>query len=143
MPRLIDISPLVSERLSVFPGDVPYVRQTSRSLAAGDTLDLSSMCATVHIGAHADAPSHYVRGGAGIDARPLEPYFGPCQVVEVRTPPGARIRPDHLCGDLCAPRLLFKTGSFPDPEVWRQEFVALSSELVEFVHARGVRLVGI
>jgi arylformamidase len=142
-PRLIDISPLVSERIGVFPGDTPYRRQASLALAAGDNIDLSAMHATVHVGAHADAPSHYVRGGQGIEKRPLEVYYGPCQVVEVRVARGARIQPADLEMDVEAPRVLFKTGTFPNPELFNEDFASLSPALVDHLHARGVFLVGI
>jgi arylformamidase len=48
-----------------------------------------------------------------------------------------------LPGDVRAARLLLATGTFPDPTTFNQDFAALSAELVEFLHARGVRLVGI
>lgn len=146
MTRLIDISPRVSPRVAVWPGDVGYRRDVSLDIARGDNIVLSAVTTTLHLGAHADAPSHYVAGGAGIDAMPLEPYYGPCQVIEVRLGRGARIRPGDL-GDLdavvTAPRVLFKTGSFPDPDQFDTNFVSLSPELIEALAGRGVVLVGI
>ena len=41
------------------------------------------------------------------------------------------------------PRVLFATGTFPDPENWNRDFAALSVELVDFLHERGVITVGI
>jgi arylformamidase len=41
------------------------------------------------------------------------------------------------------PRVLFATGTFPDPENWNRDFAALSVELVDFLHDRGVITVGI
>ena len=143
MPRIIDISPLVSERIGVFPGDVPYRRHVSLSLDAGDNIGLSDLHSTVHVGAHADAPSHYVRGGPSISERPLAPYFGPCQVIDLAVPRGARALPRDLRADVQAPRVLFKTSSFPDPNVFNEDFSSLSPGLVDLLHARGVLLVGI
>jgi arylformamidase len=138
-----DISPELSESTAVFPGDRPFRRAVSQSFARGDNLELSSIDTTLHLGAHADAPSHYRAGGEPIDRRPLERYLGRCQVVSVSTPRGARILPSHLSGELKAPRVLFKTDSFPDPNRWNSDFCSLSPELVEWVRARGVVLVGI
>ena len=143
MPRLIDISPLVSPRIAVWPGDVGYSRQVALSLAQGANLDLSSVTTTVHLGAHADAPSHYALGGQDVAARRLELYYGPCQVMAVEVPRGTRVRPEHLPGPLRAPRLLLRTGTFPDPERWNTDFAALSPELIEHVHAAGGVLVGL
>ncbi len=141
--RIIDISPLVSTRLGVWPGDVPYSRQVALSIAAGDNLELSSITATLHLGAHTDAPSHYAAGGAAISARPLERYLGPCQVVSVSLPRGERILPRHLGVEITAPRVLLRTDSFPEPESFNTDFNSLSPELVDHLHARGVVLVGL
>jgi len=142
-PRLIDISPMISERLAVWPGDVPFSREVALSIEAGDNIGLSATRATVHLGAHADAPNHYAAGAEGIASRPLERYFGLCQVVRVELEQGERIRPKHLVEPIRAPRVLFATGSFPDPESWNEDFCALSPELVDFLAAQGVILLGI
>jgi arylformamidase len=140
---LIDISPKLSERTAVWPGDVAFSRTVSVSIAAGSNIDLSSIHSTVHVGAHTDAPSHYVRDGVDISERPLDLYFGPCQVVAVEVGASERIRPEHLLEAIQAPRVLFRTGTFPDPERFETTFASLSPELVDVLHARGVRLVGI
>jgi len=142
-PRLIDISPTISERLGVWPGDVSFSREVALSIEAGDNIGLSATRATVHLGAHADAPNHYTAGAEGIAARPLDRYFGRCQVVRVEVKRGERIRPEHLSAPIEAPRVLFATGSFPDPEAWNEDFCALSPELVDQLASQGVVLVGI
>ena len=139
-----DISPEISERTAVFPGDTPFRRIGALSFERGDNLLLSSIQTSVHIGAHTDAPSHYHPNGAGISARPLRPYFGPCQVVSLKLARGERIRPVHLVGvSIQAPRILFKTGSFPDPIFWNDDFNSLSAELIEYLVTRKIILVGI
>ena len=104
MPRFFDISPPVSEQIAVWPGDVAYSRQVSCAIEAGSNIDLSSHTTTVHVGAHADAPSHYVAGGADISQRDLSYYYGPCQVIAVAVERGARIVPADLPGPISAPR---------------------------------------
>jgi len=141
--KIHDISPLISPRLAVWPGDVPFSRSVALSMAEGGNLDLSSMTTTLHLGAHADAPSHFVADGAGMDAVDLAPYYGPCQVMRVTVGRGERILPRHLNADIAAPRLLFHTGTFPDSEVWNTDFASLSPELIEHLHAKGVLLVGL
>jgi arylformamidase len=141
--RLIDISPLVSERIGVFPGDVPFKREASLRLDRGDNIDLSAMHTTLHVGAHADAPSHYLHAGTAIDRRPLSLYYGPCQVMEVEVARGARLQIADLRLPIEAPRVLFKTGTFPDPDDFNEDFASLSPALVDHLHARGVLLAGI
>lgn len=141
--EIIDISPALHEGVAVWPGDVPFSRAVSLSISGGDRTDLSAIETTVHAGAHADAPSHTTAGGATIDAVDLSTYVGPCEVVDVDVAPGARIRPDDLPDGLDAPRLLFRTGTFPDPDDFNEDFAALAPETIDVLAARGVRLVGI
>lgn len=143
MPRIVDISPLISPRLGVWPGDVPYAAEWALQIAQGSNIDLSAIHATVHLGAHADAPRHYAGGAPGIHARELERYYGPCQVMDVAVGRGERVRPLHLLEPVRAERVLFRTGSFPDPDLWNADFAALSAELIEYLWRSGVHLVGI
>lgn len=141
--KIHDISPLISPRLAVWPGDVPFSRSVALSMAEGANLDLSSVTTTLHLGAHADAPSHYAAGAAGMDAVDLAPYYGACQVMRVTVSRGERILPRHLKAEITAPRVLFHTGTFPDPEAWNTDFASLSPELIAHLHERGVILVGL
>jgi len=138
-----DISPLVSPATAVWPGDVAFRREVALSQADGDNLDLSSIHTTVHIGAHTDAPSHYTPGGPGIDARPLRRYLGRCQVITADVGRGERITPAHLSSDVRAPRVLLRTGTFPDPTRFDEDFAALDPSLVHHLAEHGVVLVGI
>lgn len=141
--RLIDISPVVSERIAVWPGDVPYRHSISQDMRQGDNLTLGSMQTTFHAGSHADAPSHYGVDGAAIGERDLAYYYGPCQVVRVEVRRGARILPRDLGVAITAARVLLRTDTFPDPETFSTDFASLSPELVDSLHEGGVLLVGI
>lgn len=142
-PALIDISPTLSPAVAVWPGDVPFSRQVSCSISGGANIDLSAIHTTLHVGAHADAPSHYAAGGASIDLRPLDRYYGPCDVISVAVGRGERVTPAHLPRDPSAPRVLLRTGTFPNPDRFDEDFAALSPELVDHLADRGVVLVGI
>ncbi|MFQ5589787.1 MAG: cyclase family protein [Phycisphaerae bacterium] len=140
---LYDISPPVSGDIDVWPGDTPVSRHVLSDMSRGDSLTLSTLRTTVHVGAHADAPNHYGVGSPGIDERALDYYLGPCQVVRVRTARGARIGPADIRVAVDAQRVLIATDTFPDPNRWNEDFAALQPELVEHLHSRGVRLIGI
>lgn len=107
-------------------------------------MTLSTLRATVHLGAHADAPSHYGVDAPDIASRSLAFYLGPCEVMRVTAtlPPDGLIGPATLPRTPSLPRLLIATGSAPDPSRFRQDFAALSPALVDYLHQRGVRLVG-
>ncbi|TWT41723.1 Kynurenine formamidase [Phycisphaerae bacterium RAS1] len=140
---LYDLTPPVSESLRVWPGDTPVSREVLLDMRQGANITLSTLRATVHLGAHADAPNHYGTHAPAIHERPLDLYLGPCQVMRVAVGRGQRITPAMLTGPIVAPRILFHTGTFPDPTNWNGDFAALSPELVDRAHERGVRLIGL
>jgi arylformamidase len=145
MPRLIDISPLLSARTAVFPGDTAFERRTLMHVDDGHHISLSALTSTVHLGAHADAPVHYGKGGRTIVEQPLDLYVGPCLVVRVDGARGRAIAPADLAGRVPfgTERLVLATGSFPDPERWNDDYTTISPELVEWLDARGVRLIAV
>lgn len=141
---LIDISPVLDAGVAVWPGDTPFARNVSLDIDAGAHLTLSDVRTTLHAGAHADAPSHYTAGGADIATVSLDYYIGQCIVVHVNVNRGDRIRPMHIAGKaITAPRVLFRTGTFPDPQNWNDDFASLSPEVIDALHQHGVILVGI
>jgi arylformamidase len=140
MTRLWDLSPPISSRLAVWPGDVPFARDVT---SHPDGTTFSSVRTTLHLGSHADAPLHMVAGAPSIDAVPLETWIGPCQVVEARVPLRGRVRLEDLAEEPSAPRLLVKTGTFHDRERFSGDFAGLDPSLAAELAARGVVLVGI
>ena len=141
--KIIDITPPITPELAVFPGDVPFARKIAMDFSLGHHLQLSSFQSTFHLGAHADSSSHYHKEGQGVEARDLAAYLGPCQVVNVETRTGSRIFPSMVKDPIQAPRVLFRTMSFPNPNVWTSDFMSLSPELIDFLYEKKVILVGI
>ena len=140
---LYDITPAISPRLRVWPGDTQPAREVLCDMHRGDNITLSTLHATVHLGAHADAPSHYDADAPTIDARSLDYYLGSCQVMQLKAPRRTRITSAMLSGPIQAPRVLLATGTYPDPEEFNEDFAALAPELVEELHRQGVKLIGI
>ena len=141
---IIDISPVVHDGITVWPGDTPYVRTVNLDMHEGANLTLSDIRTTVHVGAHADAPSHYTASGADIASRRLDYYVGACNVFHVSDVRGRRIYPADLAGkNITSARVLLRTETFPDPNAWNEDFASLSPELVNWLHNRSVILVGI
>ncbi len=141
--QIFDISPLISESIAVFPGDTPFSREILMSQDKGSHLDLSTIRTTLHLGAHADAVSHYGPKAPGIDQKDLRTYIGGCQVIEVKTAFGQRISLfDFDIQSIQRSRVLFKTNSF-HPDQWRDDFVSLSPEVIHALADLGIILVGI
>ena len=141
--KIFDISPLISSDLGVWGGDTVFKRTVLMDTNLNDNISLSKIETTLHLGAHTDAPNHYSKNAPGISESNLESYLGLCQVIEVFIRPGERVRPEHFADKLSATRILFKTKSFPNPNLWNNNFCALSAELINFLAESKVVLVGI
>lgn len=141
---IIDISPVIDPAIAVWPGDTPFVRTVNLDMTAGGNLTLSDIRTTLHVGAHTDAPSHYTPNGEDIAVRALHYYLGPCTVLHVAGARGRRIVPRDLEGKrILATRVLLRTGTYPDPRAWNDDFASLSPELVDWLHSLGVITIGI
>lgn len=150
---LHDITPTITPDLAVWPGDTAPTREVLLDMKRGHTVTLSTLRATVHLGAHADAPSHYGAEAPSIESRPLDPYLGPCRVIHVTVGRGERFGLDHLSrasvnhlvGDAARTihRVLFRTGTFPDPRAFNEDFAAFDPALVDWLHERGFLLAGL
>jgi arylformamidase len=146
---IYDITPPVTERMGVWPGDTAVSREMLCDMKKGANITLSTIRATVHLGAHADGPNHYTRDGMGIGDRRLEYYLGPCVLLDADVQRGQRVRVEDVRlpakgnGRVTQPRVLIRTGTFPDPEKWNADFAALSPELIDWLAGQGVMTVGI
>lgn len=143
--EIFDISPPLTPKTAVWPGDLPFSRAVHLDLAEGANLTLSSLTTSVHVGAHADAPSHYAAQGKSIDQVNLRAYLGPCFVISVNLPPQGLIGPEHCQAALAArvPRILFRTRSQTNPEHFNTDFVSFNAEAIATLGKAGVVLVGI
>ena len=128
--NIIDIS-RDALKTEIYPGDpLPHAEFVSRIGEASDC-NLSTLFSCVHTGTHADAPLHFLSGGAAIDSMELDAFIGPCTVLQV---PGGVITGEYV--DKHFPkkckRLLIKGGG-------RAFFMDSSAEELS---GRGLMLIG-
>lgn len=88
---LIDLTIPIENGMKSFPGEpgafvMPFADLATQGFVAHQVLLYT------HLGTHLDAPRHYLSGGAGIEAWPLDQLCGPAMV--------ARLRPDTRSGTL-------------------------------------------
>src|SRR5881394_2981413 len=126
MAMLYDITPSLTAKLAVWPGDTTMKREVLSDLKKGGNITLSTLHATVHLGAHADGLNHYGKDAPAIDERSLNHYLGPCQLIRVDVERGSRITPALMEATIREARVLFATGTYPDAEKWNKDFAALS-----------------
>jgi arylformamidase len=149
MKRVIDVSLPIGPDLLVWPGDPAVVVERRSSIAAGDAANVSELRMGTHTGTHIDPPVHFIEGGAGIDAVPVETLVGPAVVADLRDwsmPIGPDVL-DRLGVPAGTERLLLRTAS---SELWRRlpvgfpdEYAHLTPEGAAWIVERGIRLVGV
>ena len=139
-----DISPPVSSRAPVFPGDTPYAQQWVARIGPGCPVNLSAVTLSPHVGAHADAPLHYADGASAIGAVDLAPYLGRCRVIHALDC-GPLVTIDHLAHAQrgLPARVLVRTCTQAAVDRWHDDFAAFAPEAVAWLAGMGVRLIGI
>jgi arylformamidase len=144
---LIDVTVPIRDGMPVYDRNPGVSLDRARSIAEGDTVNISRLELGVHTGTHVDAPVHFIEGGPGADAILPDVLIGEAHVIDAT-------RLDHDIDaraldtlDLPAggERLIFKTRN---SELWSQD--AFTRDFIRFVESgarrlvdAGVRLVGI
>lgn len=90
--KIIDISKKFFS-CDIYPGDPEPESEVLSSISEGSACNLTMLHACVHTGTHVDAPAHFVENGKTIEDLALEPYIGPCTVIEVK---GGVITGEHV-----------------------------------------------
>jgi arylformamidase len=144
---LIDVTVPIRNGMPVYDHNPGVHLERARSIADGDTVNISRLELGVHTGTHVDAPVHFIDGGAGTETIDPEILIGEAHVIDA-TSLHEDIDADALSTlDLPpgAERLIFKT---PNSELWNEG--SFTREFIRFVEsgarplvAAGVRLVGI
>lgn len=142
--QLIDISILVNEFTPEWPGDTPFSCQWTWEMARGDTVNVSCINSSPHVGTHADAPFHVDPTWPPSEALSLGAFTGPVTVVDVVAQ--SRAVPLAALGVLegrSLERVILRTGKtiadgqFPESWPWLEE--AAAQALID----RGLKLLGV
>ena len=145
--KLIDVSVPIRDAMTVYRGNPPVRIRPAMTLQR-DGVNLSELCLGSHTGTHIDAPSHFVRGGVGVDRLNLDRFIGPAWVADLR-----RVRGGINADDLTRARIprgsrrvLLRTGNsrwWHPARPFRTNFVYLAADGAAWMVDRGVELVGI
>jgi len=142
---LYDITRTLSPQTHPWPGDTAYSLHNVLQRSNGDSVNLTTLTLSAHMGTHADAYFHYADDGAFAAAMSLEHYMGRARVVTVDKRDGA-LSVDDLAGiDLeGGERLLIHShvSDLPD-DVWPQTIPYLSVGLIERLAQLGYKLIGL
>lgn len=139
--KIHDISRPIYDGMYVYPGDPQPKFKLDKSIAAGDLYNLTLLDGCVHLGAHVDAPRHFVADGDLIGQLDLENLVGECRVVDV----GEVDVVDRAALEKFAPkkgeRLLIKTKNSDSTHPAHEVQIDISGAL--YLIDCGVRTVGV
>lgn len=143
-PRLHDISVMLRPGTPEWPGDTPFdCRWTSR-IASGESVNLSCLEGSPHVGTHADAPMHVRDGWPASHLLPLHAFTGPCLVIDVSELQGVITLPQlDLPDEGAVPRLLLHTGRSIARGTFPADWPVLSTACVDALLRRGLLLLGV
>ena len=84
--KLIDLSHLLNENITVYPGTVPPTFEVSNTIEKEGFTEIK-MTMVSHTGTHIDAPCHILKKAKSIDQFPIDKFLGrafvvPCQDKE-------------------------------------------------------------
>src|SRR5215475_10172989 len=141
---IYDITVPVRTGMPIYDGDPALEIKAWKSLAKGDSSNVSVLHLGAHTGTHVDAPAHFIKDAQKIDSLPLENLIGPARVVRV---------PDHLdaidvefisaCDLNRTERILFHTRN---SSFWggpfRKDFTHLLPDAAQKLIELGIKLVG-
>ncbi len=144
--KFIDITRSLSADLAPWPGDVSFDYRLVGRLSEGASVNLGRVTTSVHCGTHADAFFHFDDAGLTMEQFAPERYLGPAAVVDL-TEKFAGSLGEMTIADLetgaTAPRLLIKTGVWPDSTKFPAAIPVLARGVAEWMQSRGVKLLGL
>ena len=142
--RIYDISQTLRVSLPVWPGDTAFRAEPVWSHGDGHPVAVARLTLSPHSGAHADAPLHYDPEGDAIGDVALDAYLGPARVIDIRGRKG-EIRPEHIADalDPSVRRVLLRTYDRFPHERWVSDFAVPSAATIDFLHERGVIVIGV
>jgi len=143
MSRMWDISQPLHAAVPVWPGEPPFALHRHAVIGEGCPVNVGAMVTPLHAGTHGDAPLHYANDGASSAECDLEPYIGPCVLLDVRHARG-RVEVDDIDWDAVAgaERVLLRTYEHFPHQAWDSDFTAIAREVIARLGAMGVRLIG-
>lgn len=80
---LIDITIPLGADTVPWPGDTPFSCGWTGRLERGDSVNLSALTFSPHVGTHADAPLHVVPSGPSAESLPVSAFVGPAVVLQL------------------------------------------------------------
>jgi arylformamidase len=145
--KFIDVSIPIRSAMTVYRGNPPVRIRPAMTLQRNG-VNLSELCLGSHTGTHVDAPSHFIKGGKGIDRVDLDRFIGPAWVADLRRVKGGIGAVDLTKARIPrgSRRVMLRTSNsrlWHPARPFRTDFVYLAADGADWMVARAVELVGI
>lgn len=135
--KWIDISQPLQNDIAEWPGDTPFTYEVAFVKADTGSVNIGKMTTSTHMGTHIDAPFHFDDNGKRVLDLPIDLYIGRARVIDVTGAESvgrAELEGIDFGG---AERILLKTGSRPDANVFPKEFTVLRADIGSLLKERG------
>lgn len=141
--RIWDITQRLDGATPLWPGEPPITVSRHVEMGEGNPVNVGALSLALHSGTHADAPVHYSADGASSADTALEPYLGPCVLLDV-TNAGPRVEPGDVDWRLIEgeTRVLLRTFEHFPHHRWVSDFKAIAPLVIARMRDRGVCLIG-
>lgn len=141
--KLYDISQVLRPGIPVWPGEPAFVLSQGATISAQCPVNVGAIHTPLHAGTHADSPYHYDPDGLSSADTPLDPYIGPCVVIDVSHAVG-RVDTTDLDWSVVegARRVLLRTYKRFPFDTWDSAFTAVAPAVVARLRSMGVLLIG-
>jgi arylformamidase len=144
---IYDISVLLGVESITYPGDQPYNRKHTGTIAENGIFTVSTMAISTHAGTHVDAPAHCIQGSRNIEEYGADRFILPALVIPIKD--RQSIKPEELKSADIKPgyALLFKTENSNTGRVssgvYSKDYVGLSYAAADYCVEKKVGMVGI
>lgn len=142
----IDVTIPLRNGMSGWPGDTPFERTLTHTIAGGAGNNLSQFTSSAHAGTHMDAPLHFIAGAPSMETLPIDAVVGPARVIQIRD--AEAVHPAELEPHALQPgdRVLFRTRNSERrlaEHEFATDFVYIAPDAARYLVERGVRTVGV
>lgn len=143
--RLRDISVVLGPGTPQWPGDTPYSCGWPSTISGGQSVNVSAITTSPHVGTHADAPLHVRDGWPGTHELSLEAFFGAATVVDVSglTDEITIDMLDEVSPEADIERLLLRTNRSIAGSEFPEDWPTLSESCTRTLLGRGLKLLGV
>lgn len=140
--KIYDITLPLQPGIASWPGDTLYTFTQNAEISKGDSVNLGSICMSVHTGTHTDAPRHFSEAGVAVENLDLNVFLGPCIVVDVRNKSLITVADLEKLDLQDTPRVLFRTDVWLNTCIFPTMFPLLDAALPAYLKTLGVVLIG-